>query len=195
MSYIAEGEIDKIKQLAESGMCPSACEISNCILCKYKGRALHAGGRGSECHNTAIEWLAKNDTQEKPVVAFEAGKWYKWVGPKEHQPGWNPNMDYMLDGLPHKCIETATDPSYADFEDHPRGSCWAWRNVDGNFREVPAPTDLPRIHSASGYAPSGMITATFTMPAKDAKFILTHLMQESEFERSARLLATIKTKN
>lgn len=77
---------------------------------------------------------------KKPVDHFEVGKWYKWVGPKERQNGWNHEgeMDFMLSGKPYKCIESNRE-SWSRFLGFDKYE-WAWGDLS-NFREVPEPRE------------------------------------------------------
>lgn len=75
------------------------------------------------------------------IECFKVGKYYRWIGPKKRQSGWNSDglMDGVLDGKPHKCIQNNLfNPFYANFNccERPNGDTWIW--FDGvNFEELP----------------------------------------------------------
>jgi hypothetical protein len=85
---------------------------------------------------------------EKPVTAFEEGKWYRWVGPKTRPNGWNIDgeMDKVLDGKPHRLVKMVSAMEGL-FDVTPRRETdfWDWRYGFEFFREVPAPTHSGRI--------------------------------------------------
>jgi hypothetical protein len=87
------------------------------------------------------------DKDEKLVTEFKEGHWYKWIGPKKRRPRWNGSsdglgpgdMDFILDGKPHRCTKRHGDYQ-ASFPESPNpGHCWDWTDGLEYFREVPAP--------------------------------------------------------
>lgn len=63
------------------------------------------------------------------IAKFEVGRWYRYAG-KKRGPYWNSDgqMDTVLDGEPHLCIEA--DESYANFEGMPiLIGGWLWPNL------------------------------------------------------------------
>lgn len=149
--------VEAAEKIIAQGKCEGVC----CSECP--------AGRGESEHNKCTEkiggakeggsfhdkdralrwfraWLAKNGhatptAGEKPGGRFEVGHWYKWVGPKERQDGWNSEgkMDFILDGKPHQ-VRASDGSTWADFVDHPRGQgpsdTWEWYGLS-NFRRVP----------------------------------------------------------
>jgi hypothetical protein len=88
-----------------------------------------------------------DDKDGKPVTEFNVGHWYQWVGLKKRRPRWNGssdglgpgNMDFILDGKPHRCTKRNGDYQ-ASFPESPNpGHCWDWTDGLEYFREVPAP--------------------------------------------------------
>ena len=78
------------------------------------------------------------------IEKLESGKWYRWTGPKKRQPWMNSegDMDFILDGLPHKCKESA-DGIHASFYDSADPTWfWKWgRGMEMEYiEEVPEPT-------------------------------------------------------
>lgn len=60
---------------------------------------------------------------------FTAGKWYKWVGPKQRPYGWNSEgeMNFMLDGELHQCNKTGEYKYSASFYDSNNSNrIWNW---------------------------------------------------------------------
>jgi hypothetical protein len=92
------------------------------------------------------------------IQKFEVGKWYRWTAgviSRPHQ--WNPDgeMDFILDGKPHKCVAISApeevqpflnpDHAVAAFEDQPNPAggdlyVWDWDSSREYFEEVPLPT-------------------------------------------------------
>lgn len=75
------------------------------------------------------------------IEKFEVGKYYRWIGPKKRQEGWNSEglMDGILDGKKHLCIATTEYVNFvASFENTKRlnNDTWSW--FEGkNFEIVP----------------------------------------------------------
>lgn len=68
------------------------------------------------------------------IKGFKTGKWYRCIV-KEHQRGWNPLMDGVLDGKPHLC--TYGDGEMASFDIAPRDEKgWVWSLNE--FEETPS---------------------------------------------------------
>lgn len=68
------------------------------------------------------------------VKELKSGHYYKWIGSKKRPDDWNDegNMDFMLDGKPHLCIEGGSDIGV--FPDSRRPDWeWIWGDALANF--------------------------------------------------------------
>lgn len=72
------------------------------------------------------------------IERFEEGKSYRWVGGKTRPFDWNSggNMDFLMDGEPHKVIKINHGPlpNLITFEDD--GEEWCLAFDERNFEEV-----------------------------------------------------------
>ena len=79
------------------------------------------------------------------IKTFEVGRYYKWVGPKVRQSGWNDagGMDAVLDGKPTLCTYAARG-CRAMFENTPRSDepYWDWAYGIEYWRKVQTIDDI-----------------------------------------------------
>ena len=78
------------------------------------------------------------------IDRFEVEHWYRWTGPKKRRNDWerqNGDMDFILDGLPHKVQYCGSQKNVADFEGNERkgGFFWNWSDGFEYFEECSAP--------------------------------------------------------
>jgi hypothetical protein len=90
------------------------------------------------------------------IQKFEVGKWYRWIGPTKADEvlgldcAWNPEMRFILDGKPHKCIRVYAPPeeqpalwgcrlpgAFEGQPGDPPNYVWSWGGTNTFFEEVP----------------------------------------------------------
>ena len=82
------------------------------------------------------------------IKGFVSGKWYRYIGPGKETDDitWNENgqMDFLLDGKPHKCKEgNYSDASFFDSPDPNRE--WEFRRGLNYFEEVEMNDEMVQI--------------------------------------------------
>jgi hypothetical protein len=66
------------------------------------------------------------------IEEFEAGKYYRYIGPDDLPDGWVSEMRYMMDGKPHLC-EKSNGGSSAKFSDINGMWCYSGKGMNYLF--------------------------------------------------------------
>ncbi len=146
--------LEAAKRILKDGSCYNVTcrdclrDIHGCRFAREdtKPPVKHTGGVDQVSREKLERWIAENArapkkplSAERPVLQFESGKWYHWVGPRKRRHGWNEDgeMDFILDGRPHPCnVGHGCNASFFDSSNPTREWVWCSSSME-HFREVP----------------------------------------------------------